>query len=70
MRIVTRQEIEKALDFPSLIAALREGFIAYHQGQAVVAPTTNIALPDHNGDMHIKPSYLPGSAETPAPVRS
>ena len=63
MRIVTRQEIEKALDFPSLIAALREGFIAYHQGQAVVAPITNIALPEHNGNIHIKPSNLPGSAE-------
>jgi len=42
---------------------LRDGFIAFHNGQAWVAPITNIALPEQNGEMHIKPGYLTGSSE-------
>lgn len=57
-RIVGREEIRQALTFDRLIPALAEGFRQYQRGEAVVAPVTNIDLPQVNGEMHIKPGYL------------
>jgi hypothetical protein len=37
--------------------------VAFHSGEAWVAPITNIVLPEHNGGMHINPGYLRSSSE-------
>jgi ornithine cyclodeaminase len=63
MLIIERDTIEQVLDFPSLIAALRDGFVAFHSGEAWVAPITNIAFPEQHGEMHIKPGFLRSSPE-------
>lgn len=63
MLIIKRDTIEQVLDFPPLIAALRDGFVAFHSGEAWVAPITNIAFPEQHGEMHIKPGYLQSSPE-------
>jgi ornithine cyclodeaminase len=46
-----------------LIEALRRGFVNFHEGRSVVAPIINLAIAEHNGEMHIKPGYLLGSGQ-------
>ncbi|HVR55360.1 MAG TPA: ornithine cyclodeaminase family protein [Pseudolabrys sp.] len=58
MQIISKEQIEAALTFPTLIPALRTGFIDFYQGRAKSAPITNIDFPSVNGEMHIKPGYL------------
>lgn len=58
MRVVTKEQIAKALTFSDLIPALKQGFVDYAKGLAKAAPITNIGFEAVNGEMHIKPGYL------------
>ncbi len=62
MKLVTAQEIADALDFRTLIPALRQGFIDHADGLAHSAPITNIDFPESRGEMHIKPGHLGSTA--------
>jgi ornithine cyclodeaminase/alanine dehydrogenase-like protein (mu-crystallin family) len=56
--ILRSDEIAPKLGFDRLIPAIAQGFRDYFEGSARVAPTTNIDLPEVNGEMHIKPGYM------------
>ena len=58
MRIISKEQIAKALAFSDLIRALRQGFVDYAKGLAKAAPITNIDFKAVRGEMHIKPGYL------------
>jgi ornithine cyclodeaminase len=56
--VLRKEDIAPHLRFEHLIPALAQGFRDFHNGQARVAPITNIDLPDVRGEMHIKPGYM------------
>jgi ornithine cyclodeaminase len=58
MRVISREQIARALSFTDLIPALRQGFVDYAKGLARAAPITNIDFGEVNGEMHIKAGYL------------
>lgn len=63
MRVISREQIAKALTFADLIPALKQGFVDYAKGLAKAAPITNIAFEAAHGEMHIKPGYLESSQD-------
>ncbi len=42
------------------IEVVEEGFKAFNSGRAVVPFPVALQIPDHNGDVHIKPGYIKG----------
>jgi len=57
-KVIGTEDIRLVLTFERLIPAIREGFRDYYLGRTIVAPLTNIDLPEANGEMHIKPGYM------------
>jgi ectoine utilization protein EutC len=60
--VLTKDEIESVLTLEDCIAAVEEGFKAYNSGRAVVPFPVALLVPDHNGDIHVKPGYIKGGA--------
>lgn len=59
-KILWPEEIAPHLTFDHLIPALERGFRDFFEGRAKNAPVSNLALPDVNGEMHVKPGYIAG----------
>lgn len=57
-RLISRAEIDDALDGIDLVPAIEAAFVAYSAGRAVVPPVGELLLPD--GEVHIKYGYLTG----------
>jgi len=60
--MLTKEEIQSVLTLDDCISVVEEGFKAYNSGKAVVPFPVALLVPDHNGDVHIKPGYIKGSA--------
>ncbi len=58
--MLTKDEIESVLTLEDCISAVEEGFKAYNSGRAVVPFPVALLVPDHSGDIHIKPGYIKG----------
>lgn len=58
--VLTKEEIESILKLEDSIEAVEEGFKAYNSGRAVIPFPVAQLVPDHNGDVHIKPGYIKG----------
>lgn len=58
--VLTKEEIETVLTIEDTIEAVEDGFKAYNSGKAVVPFPVALQVPDHNGDIHIKPGYIKG----------
>jgi ectoine utilization protein EutC len=58
--VLTKEEIETVLTMEDTIEAVEDGFKAYASGKAVVPFPVALQVPDHNGDIHIKPGYIKG----------
>lgn len=58
--VLTKREIESVLTIEDAIEAVQDGFKAYNSGKAVVPFPVALQIPDHNGDIHIKPGYIKG----------
>ncbi|MBU1914607.1 MAG: ornithine cyclodeaminase family protein [Candidatus Thermoplasmatota archaeon] len=58
--VLTKEEIETVLTIEDAIEAVEDGFKAYNSGKAVVPFPVALQVPDHNGDIHIKPGYIKG----------
>jgi len=58
--VLTKQEIESVLTIEDAISAVQDGFKAYNSGKAVVPFPVALQIPDHGGDIHIKPGYIKG----------
>ena len=58
--VLTKEEIESVLTIEDAIEAVEDGFKAYNSGRAIVPFPVALEVPDHNGDIHIKPGYIKG----------
>jgi ornithine cyclodeaminase len=58
--VLTKEQIESVLTIEDAIEAVEDGFKAYNSGRAIVPFPVALDIPDHNGDIHIKPGYIKG----------
>ncbi len=58
--VLTKEQIESVLTIEDAIEAVEDGFKAYNSGRAIVPFPVALDVPDHNGDIHIKPGYIKG----------
>ena len=58
--VLTKEEIESVLTIEDAIGAVENGFKAFNSGRAIVPFPIALEVPDHNGDIHIKPGYIKG----------
>jgi ectoine utilization protein EutC len=58
--VLTKEEIESVLTMEDAIEAVEDGFKAYNSDRAVIPFPVALQVPDHNGDIHIKPGYIKG----------
>lgn len=58
--VLTKEEIESVITIGDAIDAVEEGFKAFNAGKAVIPFPVALQVPDHNGDIHIKPGYVRG----------
>ena len=58
--VLTKEEIESVLTIEDAIEAVEDGFKAYNSGKAIVPFPVALEVPDHNGNIHIKPGYIKG----------
>jgi vacuolar-type H+-ATPase subunit F/Vma7 len=58
--VLTKEEIESVLTIEDAIEAVEEGFKAYNSDRTVIPFPVALQVPDHNGDIHIKPGYIKG----------
>jgi len=58
--VLTKEEIESVLTIEDTIEVVEEGFKAFNSGRAIVPFPVALQVPDHNGDIHIKPGYIKG----------
>lgn len=57
MKILSREQIEKALSIPKVLKAIEQGFILYSQREAVIPPIGSLHFDQPPGDCHIKYGY-------------
>lgn len=60
--VLSREDIESLLKIEDAIEAVEEGFKLFNSGKAVVPFPVALQVPDHAGDVHIKPGYLIGNS--------
>jgi ornithine cyclodeaminase len=60
MQILTEAEIRQAMEWPQIIALMREALRAYSAGQCRTPMPMHIEVPPENGEAHIKGSYRDG----------
>jgi len=56
--VYSRQQIERVIRPQEVIAAMERAFVAYSNGEAVIAPVGQLDFEDPPGDCHIKYGYL------------
>lgn len=60
MLLLTKDQIESVLTMDDAIEVVAEGFKAYNSDRAIVPFPVALTVPDHSGDVHIKPGYIKG----------
>jgi ornithine cyclodeaminase len=60
MKIISLEQIKKALPSVKLMDEIEKGFVAYSRGESVVPPVGELVLQDPPGEVHIKYGYLKG----------
>jgi len=58
--VIGWDEISRVLPTLDLVGAIEEGFVAYSQGNAHVAPVSELRIP--HGELHIKSGYISGDS--------
>jgi ornithine cyclodeaminase len=56
--VYSRQQIEKVIRPAEVIAAVERAFVAYSNGEAIIAPVGQLDFEEPPGDCHIKYGYL------------
>ena len=56
--ILNTRAIKALLPQADLFADIREGFISFSKGEAVIPPVGELLIPEHEGEVHIKYGYL------------
>lgn len=57
MKILYKKDLFNALNIPSLIKSLEEGFMMYSQGETVIPPVASLHFTHPPGECHIKYGY-------------
>lgn len=60
MQIYTKEQIEKTIDIPYLIAEIEKGLILYSKEKAIIAPSSFLHFETPPGDVHIKSGAIIG----------
>lgn len=60
MKIISKTDIQAALDIDKAIAEIEEGFVAYSEGRVNVPPVTYLPFQNPAGDCHIKCGHIEG----------
>jgi ornithine cyclodeaminase/alanine dehydrogenase-like protein (mu-crystallin family) len=60
MRILTTEEIRRALDMPAAIRAVADALVQLSTGRALVPPRTSLEIPGTRTTALVMPAYLPG----------
>jgi ornithine cyclodeaminase/alanine dehydrogenase-like protein (mu-crystallin family) len=60
MRILTTEEIRRALDMPAAIRAVADALVQLSTGRALVPPRTSLEIPGSRTTALVMPAYLPG----------
>lgn len=60
MKVISLDQIRKALPSVDLVDEIEHGFIAYSRGDSVVPPVGELILEDPPGEVHIKYGYIKG----------
>jgi ectoine utilization protein EutC len=58
--VLTKDDIESVVTMEDAIEVVEEGFKAFNLGKAEIPFPVALLVPDHNGDIHIKPGYIRG----------
>lgn len=58
--VLTKDEIESVITMEDAISAVEDGFKAFNSGKTVTPFPVALQVPDHKGDIHIKPGYIKG----------
>jgi len=57
MKILSKEEIEKVIDFEKILKFIEEGFVAYSKKETVIPPVASLHFAKPPGDCHIKYGY-------------
>ncbi|MBA2369953.1 MAG: deaminase [Candidatus Protochlamydia sp.] len=57
MKILSLEQIRKALSVPKILEAIEKGFLVYSQGEAVIPPVASLQFKAPPGECHIKYGY-------------
>ena len=60
MKVISLDQIRKALPSVDLVDEIERGFVAYSRGDSVVPPVGELILEDPPGEVHIKYGYING----------
>jgi len=60
MKVISLDQIRKALPSVDLVDEIERGFVAYSRGDSVVPPVGELILEDPPGEVHIKYGYIKG----------
>ena len=58
--VLSKEQIESVITIDDAIEAVEEGFKALNSDKAVIPFPVALQVPDHRGDVHIKPGYIKG----------
>ena len=58
MRLISLEDIKKIISGIDLFPIIKEGFVAYSSGNAVVPPIGEMSFDNPQGDVHIKYGYI------------
>lgn len=61
VRLLTEAEIRELIGPAEALAAVREAFIAFAEGQATLPDVIGIEFPEQQGEAHVKGAYLHGT---------
>jgi ornithine cyclodeaminase len=61
MRVVDLATIQRAIRPAELLDAIADAFVAFSQGRVEVPPPGHLALPEHDGELHVKFGHVRGT---------
>ena len=61
VRILRRDDVERALDMAACIEAVEAAFVAYSAGRAELPGVIHLDVPEARGEVHVKAGHLHGS---------
>lgn len=61
MKIISKEELFKYINFEEIYNDTKEGFVKFSKGETITPPYTIFNIPESNGSVHFKYGYILGS---------